>query len=115
MKKINTLKKNYEFKNVIKKGQFFVRKHIIIYLSKNNIEENAIGIAVSTKLCNAVNRNRIKRIIRESFYQEEALLKKGYNMVFLWNKKEPAENVDFHTINKEMREIFEDAGVFEKN
>lgn len=36
-------------------------------------------------------------------------------MVFLWNKKEPAENVDFHTINKEMREIFEDAGVFEKN
>ena len=32
MRKINTLKKNYEFKNVIKKGKYFVGKHIIIYL-----------------------------------------------------------------------------------
>ena len=60
MRKINTLKKNYEFKNVIKKGQFFVRKHIIIYLTKNNKNKNIIGIAINTKLCNAVKRNRIK-------------------------------------------------------
>lgn len=115
MRKVNTLKKNYEFKNVIKKGQYFVRKHIIIYLTKNNLNKNIIGIAVNTKLCNAVKRNRIKRVIRESFYKEEELLKKGYNIVFLWNKKEPATNVNFKIINKEMEEIFEDAGLYKKN
>ncbi len=115
MRKINTLKKNYEFKNVIKKGQFFVRKHIIIYLTKNNKNKNIIGIAINTKLCNAVKRNRIKRLIRESFYKEEKFLKEGYNIVFLWNKKEPAENFDFQTINEEMREIFKDAGLFKEN
>ena len=115
MRKINTLKKNYEFKNVIKKGKYFVRKHIIIYLNKNNQDKNIIGIAISTKLCNAVKRNRIKRVIRESFYKEEKALKKGYNIVFLWNKKQPVENVEFQTVNKEMREIFEEAELFEKN
>ena len=115
MKKINTLKKNYEFRNVIKKGQFFVRKHIIIYLTKNNKNKNIIGIAINTKLCNAVGRNKIKRLIRESFYREEKFLKKGYNIVFLWNKKEPAENFDFYTINREMKEIFQDAEMFNEN
>lgn len=115
MRKINTLKKNYEFKNVIKKGKYFVRKHIIIYLTKNNQDKNIIGIAINTKLCNAVKRNRIKRIIREAFYKEEKTLKKGYNIVFLWNKKEPVENVQFQTVNKEMKEIFIEAGLFEEN
>ena len=55
-----------QIKNVLKKGQYFVRKHVIIYIYKNNIDRNVIGIAVNTKICNAVKRNRIKRIIRET-------------------------------------------------
>ena len=95
MKRINTLKKNYEFKNVLKKGQYFVRKHVIIYIYKNNID-------------------RIKRIIREAYYREMKSLKQGYNIVFLWNKKEQVEGVEFHKIHKEIREIFEEANLIEK-
>lgn len=114
MKRIYTLKKNYEFKNVLKKGQYFVRKHVIIYKYKNNIDRNVIGIAVNTKICNAVKRNRIKRIIREAYYREMKSLKQGYNIVFLWNKKEQVEGVEFHKIHKEIREIFEEANLIEK-
>ena len=35
MRKIKTLKKNYEFKNVLNKGKFYLGKQIIIYISKN--------------------------------------------------------------------------------
>lgn len=115
MRKVNTLKKNYEFKNVIKAGRYFVKKHIIIYLTKNNQEKNIIGIAINTKICKAVKRNKVKRIIRESFYKEEHSLKKGYNIVFLWNKKQPVENIEFQTVNKEMREIFKEAGILEED
>lgn len=115
MRKVNTLKKNYEFKNVIKKGHYFVRKHVIVYLTKNNDNKNIIGIAVNTKLCNAVKRNRIKRVIRESFYKEEKNLKKGYNIVFLWNKKEPVQNTNFQEINKEIKDIFKEADLVEKD
>ena len=50
MRKIKTLKKNYEFKNVLNKGKFYLGKQIIIYISKNKVNENRIGIAISTKL-----------------------------------------------------------------
>ena len=115
MKKINTLKKNYEYSNVIKKGKYYVRKQIIVYITKNNSKKNIIGIAISTKLCNAVKRNKLKRIIRESYYKEMKQLKQGYNIVFLWNKKEPVENANFHEVHKEIKEIFKEAELFEKN
>lgn len=115
MKKVSTLKKNYEFKNVLKKGKYFVKKHIIVYINKNNLNKNFIGIAVNTKLCNAVKRNKIKRLIRESFYLEQKKMDKGYNIVFLWNKKEPVENLDFNIIHREIAKIFEEAGIIEKD
>ena len=67
MIRIKTLKKNYEFKNVLSKGKFYIGKQISIYILKNNLKTNVIGIAVSTKQCNAVLRNRIKRLIRENY------------------------------------------------
>lgn len=115
MRKVNTLKKNYEFKNVIRKGKYYIKKHIIIYITKNSKKKNVIGVAVNAKLCNAVKRNKIKRIIREAFYIQSKQIKQGYNIVFLWNKKESVENIDFKIINQEMKEIFEEADLIEKN
>ena len=99
MKKINTLKKNYEFSNVIKRGNYHVKKQIIVYITKNNENKNIIGIA----------------IIRESYYKEMKKIKQGYNIVFLWNKKEPIENISFQEVNKEIVEIFKEAELFEEN
>lgn len=115
MKKVNTLKKNYEFQNVLKKGKYFVRKHVIVYINKNNKNKNVIGIAVSTKLCNAVKRNHIKRIIREAFYREEKSLKQGYDIVFVWNKKQPVQEINFKDVHEEIIQIFEEAKIIEKN
>ena len=67
MKKLETLKKNYEFRNVLSKGKFFCGKYITVYIKRNNIKRNVIGIAVNTKVAKAVKRNRIKRLIRENY------------------------------------------------
>ena len=80
MRKIKTLKKNYEFQNVLSKGKFYVGKQITIYISTNKLDENIIGIAVSTKACNAVKRNHIKRLIRENYRLIKNDLKKGNNI-----------------------------------
>ena len=65
MKKTETLKKNYEFKNVMDRGKLYLGKYICVYVLKNN-QQNKIGIAVSKKAGNAVWRNKIKRWIKES-------------------------------------------------
>ena len=111
MRKIRTLKKNYEFKNVLSKGKFFIGKQIIIYITKNRQKCNVIGIAISTKTCNAVKRNHIKRLIRENYQKIKNHLYTGYNIVFLWNKKENVENADFHVIGKDMNFLLDKAGL----
>lgn len=87
MRKIKTLKKNYEFQNVLTKGKFYIGKQITIYIAENKRQINQIGIAISKKTCNAVKRNHIKRKIRENYRLIQNKLKQGYNIVFYGIKK----------------------------
>ncbi len=111
MRKMKTLKKNYEFQNVLNKGKFYVGKQITVYIAKNWEEANKIGIAISSKTCNAVKRNSIKRKIRENYRLLAKSLEVGHNIVFLWNKKVPVEQVDFNIISQDMKKAFSKAGM----
>ncbi len=111
MKKMQTLKKNYEFENVLKNGKFYVGKQITIYITKNKENKNVFGIAISKKICSAVKRNYIKRKIRENYRLLQENLKPGYNIVFLWNKKNPVDSANFHIIKEDMLKLFEKAGL----
>ena len=111
MRKIKTLKKNYEFQDVLTKGKFYIGKQITIYIAENKQQINQIGIAISKKTCNAVKRNHIKRKIRENYRLIQNKLKQGYNIVFLWNKKVPVEQVNFHIIKSDMEKSFTKAGL----
>ena len=112
MRKIKTLKKNYEFKNVLSKGKFYIGKQISIYVLKNNKKINVIGVAVSIKQCGAVKRNRIKRLIRENYRLVKNNLKQGYDIVFLWNKKGEVDEDNYYIIKSDMEKIFKKAELF---
>ena len=109
MRKIKTLKKNYEFKNVLSKGKFYVGKYVTIYIKDNKKNENYIGIAVSTKIGKAVTRNKIKRLIRESYRLNKEKLKKSKDIVFLWNKNSNFKEINFSIINNEILYLLDKA------
>jgi len=107
MKKTVKLKKNYEFNIVFKKGKYYKGNYIECFYIKNNKKNNNyIGIAISSKLCNAVKRNRIKRIIIEAYSKLEENTKSGNTIVFLWNKATKIEKCSFTNIYNDMIDIF---------
>ena len=111
MKKIETLKKNYQFRNVLTKGQVFSGKQIIVYIRNNKVEKNRLGIAIHTKLAKAVKRNRLKRLIRENYRLISQRLLPGKDIVFLWNKKVDYQEADFFQIQKYMEKVFQKGGI----
>ena len=115
MRKIKTLKKNYEFKNVLSKGKFYIGEHVPILVLKNRKNTNIIGVAVSTKQCGAVQRNRIKRLIRENYRLIKNDLKQGYDIVFLWSKKGEAKQADYYIIKNDILSSLKRANLLNEN
>lgn len=111
MKKTKMLKKNYEFKNVLRKKSYYGGKYIEIFLMNNKEETNYIGIAVSKKIANSVQRNQIKRYIREAYRSIENNIKEGYSIVIMWKKKVSIENASFETIKNDLLFILKRANI----
>lgn len=64
---IDVIKSNSEFRNVYRNGKSLANKYLVMYVLKNNLNRNRIGITVSKKVGNSVVRHRVTRLIRESF------------------------------------------------
>ena len=107
MKKTKMLKKNYEFRIVLKNGKYFSGEFLEAFIYKNSKTFNLLGLAISTKAGKAFKRNRIKRLIRENYKIIEKDIEIGYSIVFLLKKKNyDMKNVDFYNVQKDIELIF---------
>ena len=64
MKVINRIKKSDDFLLTIKHGKTYRSDAYTLHISNNPYSYTRVGISVSSKLGNAVTRNRIKRQVR---------------------------------------------------
>lgn len=114
MKKTKMLKKNYEYNLVFSKGVYYSGKYIEIFILKNNKKNNFLGIAISKKIAKAVQRNRIKRLIRENYKNIEEMVLPGYTIIILWKKKVDIKNAIYQNIKIDIKSVFEKAGIIEE-
>ena len=115
LKKTKMLKKNFEFKKVLSKGTYYSGDNIEVFILKNSLSQNFIGLAISTKVGKAYIRNKIKRLIRENYKNLEESLHNGYSMVFLWKKNRPIEKAKYNAIENDMKKIFDKANIIQEN
>ena len=83
MQKTIALTENRDFVRLYKKGRSYVAPGLVIYISKNRLGINRLGITTGRKLGKAVRRNRAKRIIREAYRNLEPQTRAGYDFVFV--------------------------------
>jgi len=78
-----SLKKNDQFQFVYKNGKSYANKYLIMYVKKNGLEKNRIGISVSKKVGNSVVRHRVTRLVRESYRLHESIFNSGLDIVIV--------------------------------
>ena len=105
--KIVSLNLNSQFRRLYKKGKSYVTPTMVVYILKNNRNENRLGITAGKKVGGAVQRNRAKRRIRELFRISADNLEKGYDFCIVarcFTVNAPHEKVvqDFRTSVKKL-------------
>ena len=98
-----SLKKNYEFQRVLKKGTRYTGKLLTVCVLKNNKKSNYLGVAVGKKVTkSSVKRNRIKRLIRESYRLNENCISSYIDIVITWKTSCPFELANFKDIENDL-------------
>ena len=108
MNKEKTIKKNYQFRWIIKKGKKVNKKTVRVFITNNKEKKNKMGIAIKKNIKSAILRNRVKRVIREVYRLEEKKLKKHYNIIICFN----TDVVDFNEIYNDIRKGFYDLNMY---
>lgn len=106
------IKKNKDFLRLYKKGNFFVAKYLVLYVMNNKSNVNRLGITASKKFGGSVKRNRVRRLIKESYRYYESQLKEGFDLVFVARSCE--ELPTFSEIKKEMKYLLKKLELFKE-
>ena len=77
------LKLNHVFRRLYAKGESAVGRFVVVYAKRNGSQVNRLGITTGVKLGGAVERNRARRRIRETYRLNEARLRPGYDLVIV--------------------------------
>ncbi len=92
------LKRRTDFRRVQGSAQRVHTRHFLVVLAPGL---GRVGITITKKVGNAVERNRVKRLVREVFRRHRQWFPEGIDVVFIAKRGAPA--VDFATVQEEVR------------
>ena len=78
-----SIKNNYEFRRLYSKGKSAATPLLVVYCRKTRRDHNRLGITVTAKLGKAVQRNRVRRRLREIYRLNSARLQQGYDIIIV--------------------------------
>ena len=107
---LEKLRYNWEFQNGYQNGRKYWSRFFVIYVLPNRFNSVRLGITVSKKAGGSVQRNRIKRLVRESFRFIKCKLKKGYDIIVIGRK--PAFQLKCQQAQSELMCLFRRARLF---
>ncbi len=87
MKKYEIVKKNTDFNDIINTGRCIRNKYYSIYYKDSEDDFPKFGLAVSKKCGNAVDRNKIKRQLRNIIDDNKKLFSINMNYIIMVRKE----------------------------
>ena len=94
------LKKRYEFRQAQLSGRRIHTPHFLIVVQPNALQNTRLGITETKKVGSAVERNRIKRVVREVFRRNRELFPASHDLVSI--AKRGSTGIDYSSLLSEL-------------
>ena len=92
------LRSRSEFSRVFDARVRESRGPLTFYAAPNDLSHSRLGLSLSRRVGNAVRRNRIKRLLRESFRLRQHDLPPGFDIVVVVRPHEPLSLADYESM-----------------
>jgi ribonuclease P protein component len=112
------LSRSAEFDRVYREGRSHASRHLILYSfpRDGDGDEPRLGVSVGRKVGGAVERNHVKRLLREAFWALSDELPDGHDFVVVARRDagELARRDGERGIELALRELLRDAGLVQE-
>jgi len=115
------LSRSADFDRVYREGRSHANRHLVVYAFPRDDDEAAgeseseprLGISVGRKVGGAVQRNRVKRLLREAFWSAAGELPEDHDFVVVArpSSAELAESGGEQAIEDSLRDLLRGAGL----
>jgi ribonuclease P protein component len=108
------LSRSAEFERVYRQGRSFGNRQLVLYAFPNaNTRRPRLGLSVSRKVGGSVERNRVKRLLREAFDRVEQALPEGQDVVVVARPSalQLAEREGLEGLVESLTELIDRAGL----
>ncbi len=107
-----SLRMNYEFSRVYKKGRFVAGRHLVVHYLRRPGHVTRIGITASRQVKNSVRRNHVKRLLRESYRPIEDQVREGYDIILVGRHTQNKQ--DYHLMHGELIKLLNRARLMDR-
>ena len=109
MKRKYRLRRNSDFQQVRQNGKFYASPIMVLAFLRNELDHSRFGFVVSKRLGKAVQRNKVKRQMREAARLRISQVKPGFDLVFIAGQ--PIRQATYADIEQSLEYLLKKSGL----